>query len=142
MKPDVLLTIASLLSVFLMSFHLSDDIVRGREPGDFSTIGGILILVVWLCATLVLAGRRSGLVLVLILSVLGSLVPVIHMRGRGLVGGEIANSSGVFFWVWTLYALGVTTTFSVILSAHELWAMRRRKPVVGVGDIGVGDRLG
>jgi hypothetical protein len=48
-------------------------------------------------------------------------VLVIHMRRAGLVGGRIANSSGVFFWVWTLIALGVTATFSIILSARGLW---------------------
>jgi hypothetical protein len=50
----------------------------------------------------------------------GSCVPVIHMMGAGLAGGRIANSSGVFFWVWTLIALGVTAIFSVILSARGL----------------------
>ena len=30
------------------------------------------------------------------------------MRGAGLVGGRIANTDGMFFWVWTLIALGVT----------------------------------
>jgi hypothetical protein len=47
------------------------------------------------------------------------------MTGSGLVGGRIANSSGVFFWVWTLLALGVTAIFSAILSAHGLWSLRR-----------------
>jgi hypothetical protein len=58
-------------------------------------------------------------------SLLGALVPVVHMRGSGLVGGEIAGSSGVFFWVWTLVALGVTGTFSLVLSAQGLWSLRR-----------------
>jgi hypothetical protein len=47
------------------------------------------------------------------------------MMGSGLVGGAIANSSGVFFWVWTLIALGVTSIFSVILSARGLWSLQR-----------------
>ena len=47
------------------------------------------------------------------------------MRGAGLVGGRIANSSGMFFWVWTLIALGVTAAFSVVLSASGLWSLRR-----------------
>jgi hypothetical protein len=47
------------------------------------------------------------------------------MMGAGLVGGRIANSSGVFFWVRTLIALGVTATFSVILSAGALWSLQR-----------------
>ena len=33
MKQNVTLTIASLLSVLFMTFHLTDDIVRGMEPG-------------------------------------------------------------------------------------------------------------
>ena len=35
MKYSVLLTIASLLSILFMTFHLSNDIVRGFEPGGF-----------------------------------------------------------------------------------------------------------
>jgi hypothetical protein len=123
MKPDVLLTIASLLSILLMTFHFTDDIVRGMEPGGTSTIYGILILVVWLYGTLMLAQRRSGYVIMLLGSILGSGVPVIHMMGAGMVGGRIANSSGVFFWVWTLIALGLTALFSVILSVHGLWRL-------------------
>ena len=126
MKPDVMLTIASLLSILLMTFHFTDDIVRGMEPGSVSTLYGVLILVVWLYGTLMLAERRSGYVIMLLGSILGSGVPVIHMMGAGLVGGRIANSSGVFFWVWTLIALGVTALFSVILSVHGLW--RRADP--------------
>jgi hypothetical protein len=73
----------------------------------------------------VLAERRSGYVIMLLGSILASGVPFIHMRGAGLVGGRIANSSGVFFWVWTLIALGVTAIFSVILSARGLWRLQR-----------------
>jgi hypothetical protein len=126
MKPDVMLTITSLLSILLMAFHLTDDIVRGMEPGGISTMYGVLILVVWLYGTLMLAERRLGYVVILLGSILGSGVPVIHMMGAGLVGGRIANSSGVFFWVWTLIALGVTALFSVILSARGLWRRQWR----------------
>ena len=127
MKHKVTLTIASLLSILLMTFHLSDDIVRGMEPGGIKNVTGVLILVVWLYGTLVLAERRWGYVIMLVGSLLGSFIPVVHMRGSGLVGGEIANSSGVHFWVWTLMALGVTATFSLILSARGLWSLRRGK---------------
>ena len=75
-----------------------------------------------------LAERRSGYVIILLGSLLGSGVPVLHMRGAGLVGGHVADSSGVFFWVWTLLALGVTAIFSVILSARGLWRLRRGQP--------------
>ena len=129
MKRSVMLTITSLLSILLMTFHLSDDIRRGFEPGGFKNVSGVLMLVVWLYGTLVLAGRRSGYIIILLGSILGSGVPVIHMMGRGLVGGRIANSSGMFFWVWTLITLQVTAIFSLILSARGLWgpAMASRR---------------
>jgi hypothetical protein len=127
-KHNVMLTIASLLSILFMTFHLTDDVVRGMEPGGFSNMVGVLILVVWLYGTLVLAERRSGHVIILLGSLLGSVVPVVHMRGAG-VGGEIAKSSGGFFFVWTLIALGVTAIFSVILSARGLWSLQRGQPL-------------
>ena len=122
MKHKVTLTITSLLSIVFMAFHLTDDIVRGIEPGGVSTMVGVLILAVWLYGTLVLAERRSGYVIMLLGSLGGSFVPVVHMMGAGLVGGRIANSSGVFVWVWALIALGVTASFSAILSARGLWS--------------------
>jgi len=123
-KHNVMLTIASLLSILFMTFHLTDDIVRGMEPGGVKNLIGVLILAVWLYGTLVLTERRSGYVIILLGSLLGSGVPVVHMMGAGVVGGAIANSSGVFFWVWTLIALDVTAIFSVILSARGLWSLR------------------
>jgi hypothetical protein len=122
-----LLTITSLLSILLFTFHISEDIVRGFEPGGFKNVSGILIVVVWLFGTLVLSGRRSGYIITLLGSLLGSVVPLAHMRGAGMVGGRIANSGGKFFWVWTLFALGVTALFSVILSVRGLWSLRQRK---------------
>ncbi len=122
-----MLTIASLLSILFMTFHLTDDIVRGMEPGGLSTLVGVLILVVWLYGTLALAERRSGYVIILVLSLLASGIPLIHMRGAGLAGGDIANSSGAFFFVWTLLAMGVTALFSLILSVHGLWSLRSRQ---------------
>ena len=125
MKDKATLSITSLLSIVFMTFHWADDIVRGMSPGGVSGLGGVLILIVWLYGTLVLGERRSGYVIMLLGSIGGLGVLVIHMRGAGLVGGRIANSSGVFFWVWTLIALGVTSTFSIILSARGLWALQR-----------------
>jgi hypothetical protein len=110
MKQNVMLTIASLLSILFMTFHLTDDIVRGMESGTLPNLIAVPILVVWLYGTLVLVER----------SLLGLLVPVIHMKGAG-VGGTMAKSSGAFFFIWTLIALGVTALFSIILSARGLW---------------------
>ncbi len=128
MKHNLMLTITSVLSILFLAFHWADDIVRGMSPGGLSGLGGVVILVVWLCGTLLLGERRSGYIIMLLGSIGGLGVLVIHMRGAGLVGGRIANSSGVFFWVWTLIALGVTSTFSLILSARGLWSLRRGRP--------------
>ena len=128
MKQNVTLTITSLLSILLLTFHLADDVVRGFEPGGFKNVNGILIVATWLYGTLVLAGRRSGYVLMILGALLGSVVPLAHMRGAGIVGGRIVNSSGKFFWVWTLIALGVTASFSVVLAARGLWSVRRAQP--------------
>ena len=129
MKSEVTLTITSLLAILLMSFHLADDIVRGLEPGTLSTFNGVLILVAWLYAALTLGERKSSYIILLLASIGGAGVCILHMSGVGLVGGRIANSSGKFFWVWTLLALGVTATFSMILAATGLWRLsvgRRR----------------
>jgi len=119
MTQNLLLTIASLLSILLMTFHLASDIVLGFEKGGLSILIAVPILALWLYGTVVLAGRRSGYVIVLLLSLIGLLVPVLHMRGKGL-GGAIAQSSGAFFFIWTMIALGVTALISVILSVRGL----------------------
>ena len=120
MKQNVTLTIASLLSILFMTFHQTDDIVRGMEPGKLFDLIVLPILAVQLYGTLVLAGKRSGYVIILLLSLLELVVPVVHMKGAG-VGGAIAKSHGAFFFIWTLFALGVTALFSVFLSARGLW---------------------
>ena len=121
MKQNVTLTIASLLSVLFMTIHLADDIVRGMEPGKLTDLIVVPIVVVQLYGALVLAGKRSGYVTLLVVSLLELIVPVIHMKGAG-VGGAIARSNGAFFFIWTLLALGVTALFSVVLSARGLFS--------------------
>src|SRR6202023_1802075 len=126
MKPNVMLTVASLLSILFFTFHLTDDIVRGMEPGTLSNLTAVPILVIWLYGTLVLAERRSGYVIILLGSLLGLVVPVIHMKGAG-VGRAIAKSNGAFFFSWTSLALGVTPRFSVLLSGRGLWEQLTRR---------------
>ena len=127
MKRSLMLTIASLLSILFFTFHLAHDIVRGIEPGTLSNLPAIPIFVVWLYGTLVLAERRSGYIITLLGGLFALVVPLSHMRGRGVgVASRLAGSSGHFFFVWILIAIGVTGLFSVILSTHELWDLRKR----------------
>jgi len=132
MKQSVLLTITSLLTLLLLLLHLADDIVLGFEKGVPSNLLAVPIAVIWLYATLVLAERRSGYVIVLLGSLLGTYVPYIHFNlAGGVLGREIAKSNGGLLWVWTLIALGVCALFSVILAAQGLWKLERsrfRKP--------------
>ena len=125
MKQNVALLVASLLAILFMTIHLADDIVRGMEKGGVENLLAVPILVTWLYGVLVLTGRRSGYVINLLGSLLGSYVPVVHFRGAGGVcGGGIAQSSGALFFVWTLVALGVTAVFSFLLSVRGLWHLR------------------
>ena len=123
MKHNVTLTITSLLSILFTSFHHADDVVRGMAPGGLSNLVPVLILVLWLYGTLVLAERRAGYIIIFVLSLLASAIPVIHMRGVGVGFGT--TRSGGFFFIWTLLMLGVTSLFSVILSARGLWSLRQ-----------------
>jgi hypothetical protein len=125
MKHNLALITASLLSILLFGVHWAYEVAHGWETGGPAGLGGILIMVVWLYATVVLAERRSGYIITLIAGILGFGVLVLHMTGTGMVGPRIAKSSSVFFWVSTLIALGVTGLFSAILSVHGLMSLRR-----------------
>ena len=126
MKHNLLLTLMSLLSILFGTFHLAGDIVYGYEPGTVVNLMFVPIVVVWLYGTLVLAGRRSGYIIILLGSLLSLVIPVVHMQGKGVgVASRMVNTSGHFFFVWTLLALGVTGLFGVILSVRGLWSLRR-----------------
>lgn len=121
MKPNVLLVVTSLLSILLLSIHISEDIVLGFAPGGLVNLIAMGILVVYLCAALLWSNRRWGLVILLLGSIMAVAMPVLHMRGAGV---GVKRSAGAYFFVWTLYALGITGTFGFILSARSLWSGR------------------
>ena len=128
MKQTAMLTTASLLTILLMTFHMTGDILFKMAPAGLVNLLPVFILVVQLYGTLVLAGRRAGYIIVFFGSALGLFVAVIHMKGtRGVLGGDIGASSQAFLFVWTLLALGITATFSIILSALALWNLPWRR---------------
>ena len=128
MKHRVTLIITSVLSILLFSLHWADEVARGLEKGTVSSAGGLLILAVWLSGALVFGERRSGLIIMLVGSILASGVPILHMMGRGLVLGRYGttNNNAMFFWVWTNIALGASGMLSLVLSVRELWTRRAR----------------
>ncbi len=85
------------------------------SPAGLVNLFAVLVLVVQLYGTLVLGGRRAGYIIIFFGSVLGLVIPILHMKGtRGVLGGDIGNSSQAFLFVWTILALSITATFSVI----------------------------
>ena len=123
MKQNAILTVTSLLSIPLLTLHVTDDIVRGISKAEPSDIA-LVVLVVLLYGTLVLGERRSGHVIMLLVGLFAAGMPVIHMKGAHY--GEIAKSAGGFFFVWTLWALGGLGGLTFILSARGLWNQRAR----------------
>ena len=108
MKHDRLLTVTSLLSILLLTLHITDDIVRGISKVEPSNTA-LAVLVIFLYGTLVLTERRSGYVIMLLVGLFAAAMPVIHMRGVHYA--EIARSPGGFFFVdgaSVLYLVGST----------------------------------
>ncbi len=72
--------------------------------------------------------RRAGHIIMLLGSLLGLTIFLIHLTGgAGLPGHEIGKLSGAFFFVWTLLALAVVSLLSLTVSAHGLWSLLRSK---------------
>jgi hypothetical protein len=129
MRHNVTLTITSLLSILFVTFHLSDEITRGMEPGRLNMVIPVLILGGWAYAALMLTGRRSGYIILLLGAIIGMGIPIVHMSGAGLVSSRIANSRAAFFWVWQNFTLAVISACSLILALRGLWRLRRAKRI-------------
>jgi len=121
MKQGTMLIVASLLSILLLTLHVTDDIVRGISKAEPANTA-LAVLAVLVYGTLVLGERRSGHIIMLLIGVLAIAMPVMHMRGAHYP--EIAKSPGGYFFVWTLWALGGVGGFTVMLAARRLWDRR------------------
>src|SRR5580704_18993787 len=114
MKRSVMLTIACLLSIFLLLLHVTDDIARGVETAGPANL---IVLALLLYGTLVLAERRLGYISTLILGIAAAGMPAIHLRAAGMVN---MSKPGSYFFLFTLFALGVLGGFAIILSVRGL----------------------
>ena len=125
MKPNTL-TVASLLSIILLPFHIGGDVVLGLDRGGPGFVFVVVpILLVLACGALLLAERRSGHVIMLLGGLAALAMPIIH-RNNGFTA-TIARAPGGLFFIWTLVALGITGGLAMILSVRGLWEMRSRK---------------
>lgn len=120
MKPSVMLTVASLLSLLLIMFHLTDDVLLQAEGAVKYPIP-VLIFVVWLYGTLMLSDRVSGYIIMLLGGLVAAGMIVVHSKGG------VVHKSGGFFFVWTLFALSATGWFTAILSVRGLWLTLRAR---------------
>ncbi|MES2359346.1 MAG: hypothetical protein V4529_13515 [Gemmatimonadota bacterium] len=120
MKPSVMLTVASLLTLLLVMFHLTDDVLL-QPDGAVAFPIPVIIFVVWLYGTLMLSDRALGYVIMLLGGLAGAAMIVMHSKGG------IVPKNGGFFFVWTLFALSATGWFTAILSARGLWLKLRAR---------------
>jgi hypothetical protein len=120
MKPSLMLTVASLLTLLLIMFHLTDDVLLQAEGAVKYPIP-VIIFVVWLYGTLMLSDRVPGYVIMLLGGLVGAGMIVVHSKGG------VVHKTGGFFFVWTMFALSATGWFTAILSARGLWLTLRAR---------------
>ena len=121
MKQNLTLTTSSLLSLVLTTFHLTHDALHGSAgmtPSDVTIL--LVIMLTMLYGTVELAGRRAGFIIMVVGGVAAASMPYLH----GV--GPRATRWG-FFFVWTLFALGVSGSFTAILAAQALWRSLRSR---------------
>ena len=122
MTEKKMLTTASLLTILLLSLHVTDDIARGIEKADFSNFYLVFYLMIMLLGPLFLAERRSGYIIMLLTGIFGLGMPYIHMRGTHYPGHAVSGNG--FWFVWTLFAVGVTGLLTIILAVRGMWMLR------------------
>ena len=131
MKHKVMLTIASLLSILLLSFHMADDFLRegGLAVRGAWNLIAVVVLFIFLYGTLLLAERRSGYIIMLFVGLAALGMPIIHMAlAKHVIAIELARPRGDYFFVWALLMLGMTGPLTLILSVRGLWSLRRGRP--------------
>jgi hypothetical protein len=117
MKRSVMLTIASLLSLVLLLLHVTDDIVHGLDKAHPATNIALAVLAILLYGTVALTERRWGYISTLLIGIFAAGMPAIHLRG-GIM--NVVKSSGGFFFLFTLFMLGMLGGFCIILSVRGL----------------------
>lgn len=121
MKRNVPLTVVSLLTLLLLTFHLTHDTIRQAE-GSMQYPIPVVVFSLVLYATLMAADRVWGHVVMLLGGLFGAAMIVIHSKGI------VVGRSGDFFFTWTLFALSATGWVTMILAAQGLWkALRARR---------------
>jgi hypothetical protein len=120
MKHNVALTVASLLSLLFMTFHMTHDVIRQAEGAVLYPIP-VIVFALWLYGTLMLSDRFWGYVIMLLGGLFAAGMIIVHSKGI------VVGKSGGFFFVWTLFALSTTGWVTMILSARGIWTKFRSR---------------
>jgi hypothetical protein len=124
MNHNVMLIVASLLTLLLTIIHLTQDVMLKAEGAVKFPIP-VVIFAVWLYGTLMLSDRIWGYIIMLLGGLIGAAMIIAHSKGL------VVSNSGGFFFVWTLFALSTTGWFTAILSARGIWTtLRSRRPTL------------
>src|SRR4051812_45409729 len=128
MNRNVVLTAMSVLTIVLLTVHVSSDMILGldRMKPDISI--ALTVVAFWLYAILVMPPRLPRYIVLLLGSFIGAMMPVIHTRGRGITSELVARPGG-FLFVWVLLAVGITATLAFGLSLQGIWNLRRDRPL-------------
>ena len=119
-KRNVTLTVTSLLTLLLLTFHMTHDTIRQAE-GSVQYPIPVLVFALWLYGTLMLSDRVWGYVIMLFGGLFGAAMIVVHSPGF------VVGKAGGFFFVWTLFALSTTGWVTMILAARGLWTTFRSR---------------
>ena len=120
MKHNLILTVASLLSLLLTIIHLTQDVILQAEGAVKFPIP-VVVFAVWLYGTLMLSDRVWGYIIMLLGGLIGAGMIILHAKGL------VVSKSEGFFFVWTLFALSTTGWFTAILSARGIWTTLRSR---------------
>ena len=120
MKHNVMLIVASLLTLLLTIIHLTQDVMLKAEGAVKFPIP-VVIFAVWLYGTLMLSDRVWGYIIMLLGELIGAAMIIVHSKGL------VVSKSGGFFFVWTLFAVSTTGWVTMILSVRGLWTTFRSR---------------
>ena len=121
MKANVVLIVASLLSLLFMIVHLTQDTIN-QADGSMTYPVPVVFLALWLYATLMAPDRIWGHVMMLLGGLFSVGMIVVHAKGI------VVSHSGGFFFVWTQFALSTTGWLTILLAARGLvMAVRARR---------------
>jgi hypothetical protein len=124
MKHNVLLIVASLLTLLFTIIHLTQDVILQAE-GHVKWPIPVVLFAVWLYATLMGSDRIWGYIVMFLMGVIGAGMIIVHSKAF------VVGKSGGFFFVFTMFTLSATGLFTAILAGRAIWTTVRSRRATG-----------